>query len=431
MARRPSIKRKNPWMILSSILLLILAAFAAGGAAIIMTGVLLLLVLFYPFFLGIWQKLYGTVDIADQLFYAHTKDGWNVAMHFHRPDYPRPGAYPVILCHGIAVNKFGVDLDRAHSLAYYLKQNGFPVFVLSLRGVGKSYHSSKHRYQDFSFDDLVTQDVPAVIQRACELTGAPKINWVGHSMGAMIAMGYMGQRLPLTERIACLVNLGGPGKLDHARQTLWGMLSKYPWMNQIVDFRFGAQVISPISGRITTPFEELVFNRENVNAHTIRRMMKNGIENIAKGLATQMMGWIQRGDEVTLDGNWRYRDGFQFIKAPALFVAGSRDHIAVPAAVQFAYENCGSKVKDFIVLGLDSSAQVEYCHTGLVLGDYAIEDVYPLVLDWVERHGIVKKHNRLFSLIKKRTNRVRNRRFKRDHVRSNRGRVAREGSIQA
>ncbi len=91
---------------------------------ILISFVLLLMVLFYPFFLGIWDRLYGAEDISDQLFYAHTKDGWNVAMHYHRPDYPLPGALPVILSHGIAVNKFGVDLDRAHSLAYFLKQNG-------------------------------------------------------------------------------------------------------------------------------------------------------------------------------------------------------------------------------------------------------------------------------------------------------------------
>lgn len=415
-------------MIVSSILLLVLAAFVAGSAAVLMTLVMLVLVLFYPVFLGFWEKLYGTEDISDQLFYAHTVDGWNIAMHFHRPDYPRPGTFPVILSHGIAVNKFGVDLDRTHSLAYFLKQNGYAVFVLSLRGVGKSYHSSKFRYSDFNFDDLVEYDVPAVIERACELTGSPKINWVGHSMGAMIAMGFMGKQLPGSEKIASFVNIGGPGKLDHAKQSLWGKFSKHPWMNELVDFRFGAQVISPISGRITTPFEEMVFNRENVNANTIRKIMKNGIENISQGLASQFMGWIQDGDETSRDGKYKYRSGFSRIEVPSLFISGSRDHIAIPESVHYAYEKTGSKIKQYINLGVDSAAQVDYCHTGLVLGDYAIEDVYPLVLDWLDEYGHHRKKGRFLKRIKNRLNYKNKNKF---GLRKNTSKVQRAGAIRA
>lgn len=429
MSHARSRRRKNPVIIFSSILLLILAAAIAGSAAILMTGVLLILVVFYPFFMGIWKKLYGQEDISDQLFYAHTRDGWNIAMHLHRPDYPRPGAFPVILAHGIAVNKFGVDLDRAHSLAYFLKQNGFAVFVLSLRGVGKSYHMSRFRYSDFNFDDIVEYDVSAVIERACELTGSPCVNWVGHSMGAMVAMGSMGRKLPGSEKIAAFVNLGGPGKLDHARQTVWGQFSRYPWVNDIVDFKFGAQVISPISGRVTTPFEELIYNRENVNPDTIRRMMKNGIENISQGLARQFMRWIQTGEETTRDGTWNYRDGFSNINVPSIFISGSRDHIAAPESVRFAYKRCGAKEKEYINLGVDSAARVDYCHTGLVLGDYAIEDVFPLVLDWLEKYGMHRRRRGLFNRIKIRRKNRRNR--KQGIIRKYNTRVERAGVIQA
>ena len=403
-------KRKNPLYIATSILIIAVAALAAGSAAILFAALLLLLVLFYPFFLQIWEWLYGVEDLADQIFHAHTEDGWNIAMHFHRPPYPLPGAYPVILSHGIANNKYGVDLDRGHSLAYYLKQNGFPVFVISLRGVGKSYHSSRYRYRDFTFDDIVENDVPAVIRKVRELTGAPKISWVGHSMGAMIAYGFLGRKLPGHEDIATLVSLGGPGKLDHARSTMWGLASRYPGLGQLLDLRWGAQVVSPLTGRVVTPIEELVYNKEVVNTMTIRRLMKNGVENIAPGLQQQFAEWIQSGQELTRDGVHDYRRGFQEIKLPVLFMAGARDHIAPVEALRFAYENTASKIKELHILGREEGVPYDYCHTGLVLGDRAILDVYPRVYEWLMLYGRTKSRKGLWGRITARLRRGRSRR---------------------
>ncbi|MCB1325817.1 MAG: alpha/beta fold hydrolase [Spirochaetales bacterium] len=428
---RASKKRKNPFFILTSVLLLVLVAFAAGSAAILFALLLLVLVLFYPVFLLIWDRLYRAQDIADQLFYAHTTDGWNIAMHFHRPPYPQPGAYPVILSHGIAVNKYGVDMDETHSLAYFLKQNGFAVFVLSLRGVGKSYHASRFGYQDFCFDDIVENDVPAVIAKARELTGAPKINWVGHSMGAMIAMGFMGRELPGHEDIAAFVSLGGPGRIDFAKSSIWGKIRRYPWMNELMDLKFSAQAISPLTGRLNTPIEELVYNRNNISPATIRRLMKNGIENISHGLARQFIDWMNTGEETTRDGSENYRDSLANIRAPALFLAGTRDHIAVPESVRFAYEQASSKRKDYKLLGTEQGCKVDYCHTGLALGDYAVDDVFPLVLDWLNRYGRERGSRNIFARIVRRVRRRRRKRREERNVRGRRSRITRPGVIRA
>jgi len=384
-------KRKNPLYILSSILIILVVAALIGGAAVIAAVVLIILVLFYPVFQIFWVKLYGLEDIADQVFHAHTDDGWNIAMHFHRPRYPKKGAYPVIFSHGIAVNKFGVDLDRAHSLAYFLKQNGYPVFVLSLRGVGKSYHSSRYGYRDFSFDDIVEYDVAAVIRKAKELTGSPKVNWVGHSMGGMIMYGFLGRKIAGHEDVASFTAIGSPGRLDHARTSIWGAISKYPWMSQMLDLKFGAQVVSPITGRFITPIEELVYNKEVVSSTTIRRLMKNGVENIAPGLSIQFTDWIKSGKEYTKDGSFNYRDSFKEIKIPSLFLAGARDHIAIRESVRFAFENTGSKIKELKIMGQEGGFPVDYCHTGLVLGDRAPLDIFPQVLEWLDTYGCEKK----------------------------------------
>ncbi|MCB1305927.1 MAG: hydrolase, partial [Leptospiraceae bacterium] len=145
----------RPVHLVLSALGLIVTAFLIGWAALAVAFLLLALVLVYPLFRIFWNRLYGVEDISDALFFARTEDGWNLPLHFHRPDYPRPGAYPVIFCHGIAVNKYGVDLDRRHSLAFYLKQRGYPVFVLGLRGTGKAHQPGARKTPRFNFDDIV------------------------------------------------------------------------------------------------------------------------------------------------------------------------------------------------------------------------------------------------------------------------------------
>lgn len=379
---------------------LIVTAFLIGWAALAVAFLLLALVLVYPLFRIFWNRLYGVEDISDALFFARTEDGWNLPLHFHRPDYPRPGAYPVIFCHGIAVNKYGVDLDRRHSLAFYLKQRGYPVFVLGLRGTGKAHQPGARKTPRFNFDDIVEYDVPAAIRRVQELTGAPMVNWVGHSMGAMVVSGFLGRKLPDSEKIACLVSIGSPGRLDHVNGRLWNTLAKYPWLQSAVDLRLGANVIAPVSGRLTTPVERFIYSPENVSSQTVRKLLNNAIENINPGLASQMLEWIQKGTETTEDGSYSYRTGFANIKIPTLYIAGEGDLVAPPRTVIHSFKLNGSKDKDIMILNREEYSS-DYCHIGLVLGEEAPEEIFPEVHDWLNRFGTTRGRGRVKRTLKR------------------------------
>src|SRR3990172_7505660 len=106
-----------------------LVALAAGAGI-----AALLAVLHYAF----WSWFLRLPPREDELLFARTRDGWDLALGRCRPASPGP-LPPVLLVHGIAMNRqaFEFGLDR-YALADPLARAGFDCFSLDLRGHGAS-----------------------------------------------------------------------------------------------------------------------------------------------------------------------------------------------------------------------------------------------------------------------------------------------------
>jgi pimeloyl-ACP methyl ester carboxylesterase len=102
---------------------------------------------------------------------------------------PRP---PVLLQHGFGSSSFAWILNWPYeALPYILADAGFDVFMGNNRGniyslAHTHYSSDDPRFWDFSWDEMVKYDVPALINYIKKLTGQPKLSYVGHSEGNTI-----------------------------------------------------------------------------------------------------------------------------------------------------------------------------------------------------------------------------------------------------
>lgn len=386
-----STNRPGPITVLLTFLILSGGAIVAGGIAFGLAIIVSVLVLLYPLLLPIWRKVYGLADTADQVFYTATEDGWYLALHYHEPRIPVKGALPVLLMHGIATDKAGVDLDEYHSVATYLKSYGFPVFAVSLRGAGKSHRKQKYGKEYFTFDDHVRLDAPALVKRILELTEAPSLNWVGYSMGGMIGYAFTGSKHELSEKIKCLVTIGSPGKTDHVKGVLMRRLVKSPWVKRMLPLQPGSTVLAPLGGLVQTPIDKLLYNPQIVKRRTVQLMLQNAITEVNQGLLDQMARWVREGVETSQDRMVDYRKSFQNIHCPTLTIVGGGDRIAPPTQVRFGFEQIAAKEKKFVIAGKHYGFEHDYCHIGLVMGEDSPNDVYPQVLFWLEEYGVIKQ----------------------------------------
>ena len=68
--------------------------------------------------------------------FIETSDGWRLAAYRYARKTQRA---PILLIHGLGSNRYDVDFpDERISLAKYLYRKGFDVWVLEMRGAGKS-----------------------------------------------------------------------------------------------------------------------------------------------------------------------------------------------------------------------------------------------------------------------------------------------------
>ncbi|KAK3123996.1 hypothetical protein QOZ80_8AG0639050 [Eleusine coracana subsp. coracana] len=126
-----------------------------------------------------------------------TEDGYILSLQ-RIPRGRRRGAgaragQPVLLQHGVLVDGLSWLLaSPEESLAFVLADHGFDVWIANTRGTRwsrrhVSLDPSSRLYWNWSWDDLVVNDLPAMVDYVCSKTWQ-KPHYVGHSMGTLVAL---------------------------------------------------------------------------------------------------------------------------------------------------------------------------------------------------------------------------------------------------
>ncbi|MFI5176682.1 MAG: hypothetical protein ACHQKY_17620, partial [Terriglobia bacterium] len=94
--------------------------------------------------------------------------------------------------------------------------------------------------------------------------------------------------------------------------------------------------------------------------------------------------------------NWKRKwtnNGFDYqaalkeISTPLLCLVGIRDDMADPEGCKRIFDGVGSPDKTFRILSRGLSNRADYDHTSIIISADAEKEVWPMILDWIERRG--------------------------------------------
>jgi pimeloyl-ACP methyl ester carboxylesterase len=317
----------------------------------------------------------------DEVHYAKTTDGWRIALIRYRPTGEKPrAAAPVLLCHGIASNSTELDLTDELSLARALAQAGFDTWLLELRGRGMSGQPrlfGKLRW-DWSIDEYIERDAPAAIDALLRATSASQLHWVGHGLGAVVGYGVL-EDPKLAPRVRSAVALGGPATYRVQQKYLF----HWPFRNlRWLRHAFLMRLLAPAAGYWRP---KLFSDPQNISGPVIRRFLVNASANFGENEMLQLADWIGNDQFRSIDHRRDYRADLAKITTPILFVAGNKDRLAPPQSVKDAHDAVASSDKKLVITSRGQAFTANYGHLDLVLGRAAPKEIFPLIVEWLDR----------------------------------------------
>lgn len=322
--------------------------------------------------LAFWTWRLAAPGREDERLEARTGDGWTLCLGRRRPR-GAPRGPPVLLVHGIAMNRLALDFGvERYSLAAHLAGAGLDCFALDLRGHGAS-RPGPGAPRRWTLDDYLGRDLPAALDAVAAATGAPQVLLVGHSQGALLALAAAG-RWP--ERVAGVVALAAPVRFTaHAARHLRHL----PWLAASGLTRLAARMLAPFVGLWHPAAAALTIQPAEMEGPVFRRLMANVIEDLPPGVVAQFEAFIREGRLGSADGREDWLAALATSRAPALFVAAPEDGLAPPEVVREAWQRWGGE-KALLL------APPGVGHTDLLLGRRAPTFLFPAVRDWLLTH---------------------------------------------
>jgi len=339
-----------------------------------------------------------------------TGDGWALAASRYPPKAPaRPGALPVILCHGLTYNASFWDLDPSCSFAEYLAENGFDVWTVNLRGCGLSqkwvwkledapglvlgnalnkltrgktppngFASLDPKYAQWTMDDHIRHDVPALVTLVRRHTGAQQVAWVGHSMGGIVALCHLA-RYP-NPGIGRLVTVGSQVTMPEG-QVAGKFLQEMLLTRQ-------RQLSGELTGRALavqtrTSVHNLFFNEQNVSPQVYEALGSWATDLPSLGLMEQYMTLSSKGQLFDARQQFNYAQALGNVKVPIFISCGEQDRFAPPKVQQYLFRHVGSTDKTLVIFGPSQRFAAGAGHNDALVGLKSREEVYPVITRWL------------------------------------------------
>lgn len=330
-----------------------------------------------------WSPGYSPLTMRDESIETITDDGLKLRIEYLRSRIQN-ASKPVVLQHGLAANGLVFNYP-GHSLAAYLSERGFDCYIPDLRGA----RCSDEPKGDWSLDDLIEYDVPAIVHAVLEHSRSDRLHWIGHSLGGILMLMY-GIENPETP-VESFASIGSA--LDYRPGTRRNIYPKLiPWISvanslHLASFPYHllSRMGAPMAGRGIRLLPELMnFRRDNIDPEILRMMLAHGFAKAPYRLLQGLSGLFSKRGLVHANRAIGYRDQANRFRPRSLLIGGSRDvQCPAEAVEETARRLNGAREVRVVHFGTKHGHACEYGHIDLILGKNAEREVWPHLFDWL------------------------------------------------
>jgi len=269
------------------------------------------------------------------------------------------GGSPVFMIHGVIENGLIFYTKKGKGLACYLAEQGFDVYVADMRGRGESTPKI-NKYADYGQFETITQDIPRFINYIIEET-QQKVHLVAHSWGGVLLASALARTPELIKNIRSKTCFGTK------RMVTVKSLEKLFKINIV--------------------WNNLAIKLANKRGFLDAKGYGMGSDNETKKSLADSIVWTKKGC-------WHDpRDGFDYFQAaklidwpPTWHFTGSKDKVLGHATdVNIFIKEYNPKAK-FTLLSKPSGNMHNYDHINILTHPDAINDHFPLLVDWLNSH---------------------------------------------
>lgn len=283
----------------------------------------------------------------------------NSNSHLHLKRFHGSGDV-IFMVHGVIENGRIFYSKSDKGLAPFLAKCGYDVFVLDLAGRGLS-QPSINKHAKHGQTESITQSIPLALQKIKELRKDARQHWLAHSWGGVLMASTLARMPELITDVASQVYFGSK------RQVKVRSLYRFFYIDFM--WRGACKLLTNIYGYLPA------------------KKYKIGADNETKKSHQQSIEWV-KGDWIDSDDNFNYQAALvNQPLPPTLFLAAINDHaLGHPDDVQRFLQECGTGIKRYQLLSKNTGNLVDYDHINMLTHHQAEKDIFPTVLNWIEKH---------------------------------------------
>lgn len=306
------------------------------------------------------------------------------------PATPRP---VVFLMHALTASSTSFVAGRTEgSLAYYLSDQGYDVWLGNARGNGYSkFHPeltpASPKFWDWTWDQIASIDVPEMINFILQKTGQSQLNYVGHSQGATVGLAAFSKDPNLASKIKHFAAMapvvsGLQGSSSLVVDSFKDIQSEEGWTNELKSHEVfplskintlmagGCTLAADVCKKILSKVaggQENNFDTTSLTSHLAHMPSGTSAKNIAHWMQMTQSGQLESFKEKDGSGGQPYP--IQQLQIPLAVYYGGDDALVPSSSIENFLGGYANKVDqrkidkfghmDFI-WGLNANTEVNY-----------------------------------------------------------------------